>query len=370
VLQRAHRSEDAEADVPGSSYGSPEFVADVAVSKYQFAIPLYRQVEMATANNVPLNRTTLANLMMDLGDRLVPLHQYMREELLTQQLIHADETTVQVLKEPGRRPEQKSYLWVYRSGAKAQHQVVVFDYQPTRAGAHALNFLTRDDGTTFSGTLQADGYAGYNVVSDVVRVACMAHIRRKFVEALKAVPAGRGEGSIATELIDMIGELYGIERDGKGLKDDELLALRDRDSRPIVLRIETWLKENRDKVLPKSALGSAIRYALDQWPAMVRYLENPHSAIDNNVIEREVKRVVMGRKAWLFADSVNGMHANAVLYSLVQTCIANGVDPYKYFVTVIERYPKAKEPGDMQALLPWALKAELSPDTALLKMAA
>lgn len=355
---------------PGSSYGSPEFVADVAVMKYRFGMPLYRQVEMADAQGVPLNRTTLANLMIGLGDRLVALTAFMRDELLLQQLIHVDETSVQVLKEPGRRPEQKSYLWVYRSAENAERQIVLFDYQETRAGAHALNFLTREDGSIFNGTLHADGYAGYNVLSEVVRVACMAHIRRKFVDALKAVPAHMRNASVATEVIDMIGQLYGIERDGKGLKDEELLALRTRDSRPIVLRIEEWLREHRDKVFPKSALGVAIRYALDQWPAMVRYLDNAQSAIDNNIVEREIKRAVMGRKAWLFSDTPAGMHANAVLYSLVQTCLANGIDPYRYLVTVIEKFPAAKTSDDVRALLPWALKSELVSEPASFKMAA
>jgi transposase len=354
----------------GSSYGSPEFVADVATSKYQFGIPLYRQVDMAKAADVPLNRTTLANLMINLGDRLTSLHILLREKLLSQPLIQADETTVQVLKEPCRKPEQQSYLWLFRSGAKAEQQVVVFEYQQTRAGIHALNFLTRDDGSMFSGILQADGYAGYNAVSKAVRVACMAHIRRKFVDALKLIPLNSRSDSVAAEIIDMIGELYAIERAGKGLPDEELLALRNRDSRPLVSQIESWLKDHRDKALPKTALGNAIRYGLEQWPAMKRYLEDARCSIDNNIAERDIKRVVMGRKAWLFSDSVDGMEANAVLYSLVQTCIANRVDPYKYFKAVIERMPNARTQADLEALLPWSLKQEFETEADQIKLAA
>lgn len=351
---------------PGSSYGSPEFVADVATSKYQFGIPLFRQVDMAAASGVPLNRTTLANLMITLGDRLTSLHMLLREKLLSPPLIHADETTVQVLKEPGRGPEQQSYLWLFRSGAKAEQPVVVFQYQPTRAGIHALNFLTRDDGSIYSGMLQVDGYAGYNKVSDAVRIACMAHIRRKFVDALKLVPQSARWNSVAAEVIELIGELYAIERAGKGLTDEKLLALRNRDSRPIVARIESWLKEHRSKVLPKTALGNAIRYGLEQWPAMKRYLDDGRSSIDNNIAERDIKRVVMGRKA----DSVDGMESSAVLYSLVQTCIANQVDPYKYFKAVIERMPYAKSQADLEALMLWALKQDLEDETASAKLAA
>lgn len=355
---------------PGSSYGSPEFVADVATSKYQFGIPLYRQVEMAAAAGVPLNRTTLANLMITLGDRLTSLHALLREKLLSQSGIHADETVVQVLKEPGRRAEQQSYLWLFRSVAKAETQIVVFKYAETRAGIHALNFLTRDDGSMFSGKLLADAYPGYNLVSHAVRIACMAHIRRKFVDALKLVSLSERSNSLAAEVIELIGELYAIEQVGKGLSDEKLLALRDRDSRPLVNQIEAWLKKHSDQALPKTALGRAIRYGLAQWPAMKRYLDDPLCSIDNNIAERDIKRVVMGRKAWLFADSVDGMEANAVIYSLVQTCIANGVDPYKYFKAVIQEMPKAKSQADLEALLPWALKEKLNTEIDTLKLAA
>lgn len=355
---------------PGSSYGSPEFVADVAISKYQFGIPLYRQVDMAAAAGVPLNRTTLANLMIALGDRLTSLHRLLRDELLSQGQIHADETTVQVLKELRRKPQQQSYLWLFRSGAKAELQVVVFEYQQTRAGIHALNFLTRDDGTMFSGILQADAYAGYNIISEAVRIACMAHIRRKFVDALKLVPLRARSDSVAAEIIEMIGELYAIEKAGKGLTDEELLELRDRDSRPLVARIESWLNEHRAIALPKTALGTAIRYGFEQWPKMSRYLEDARCSIDNNIAERDIKRVVMGRKAWLFADSVDGMEASAVLYSLVQTCIANGVDPYRYFKAVIEKMPYAKSQNDLKALLPWNVKPELETEADPIKLAA
>lgn len=248
--------------------------------------------------------------------------------------------------------------------------MVVFEYRQTRAGVHALNFLTRDDGSMYSGKLQADGYAGYNVVSEAVRIACMAHIRRKFVDVLKLIPLGAQSDSVAAEIIEMIGELYTIERAGKGLADEQLLALRERDSQPLVDRIESWLKEHREKALPKTVLGNAIRYGLEQWPAMRRYLGDARCSIDNNIAERDIKRVVMGRKAWLFADSVDGMEANAVLYSLVQTCIANRVDPYKYFKAVIERMPYAKSQDDLEALLPWAIKQELDTEAAPVKLAA
>lgn len=148
------------------------------------------------------------------------------------------------------------------------------------------------------------------------------------------------------------------------------MALRNRDSRPLVNRIESWLKDHRDKVLPKTALGNEIRYGLEQWPAMKRYLDDGLVSIDNNIGERDIKRVVMGRKAWLFADSVDGMEANAVLYSLVQTCIANQIDPYRYFKAVIARMPYAKSQADLAELLPWVLKREFEDEATPVNLAA
>lgn len=343
----------------GTSYGSPELVSHVAIAKYQFGIPLYRQVEMAGAQNIPFNRTTLANLMITAGDRLTSIYQYMREDLINQPVIHADETVLQVLKEPGRAPQSTSYLWAYRSTAKADHQVVLFDYQQTRAGSHAKEFLKDANGKEYAGTLHTDGYAGYNRLDASKRVACMAHIRRKFVKIIDSLPDDQKSLTAAGEVLELIGHLYGIEREGKDLPDDQLLELRARNSKPLVAAIKNWLIEHRDIALPKSALGRAIQYALDQWPAMEGYLDDARSPIDNNIIEREIKQVVIGRKNWLFSDTPDGAYANAVLYSLVLTSRANGIDPYRYLVTVISRLPQVKSAGEVEALMPWNLKREL-----------
>lgn len=344
---------------PGSSYGSPEFVSHVAVAKYQFGLPLYRQVAMAAAQGIPFNRTTLANLMIAAGDRLTSIYQHLREDLIKQPVIHADETVLQVLKEPGRAPQSTSYLWAYRSAAKNNHQVVLFDYQQTRAGNHAKEFLKDTDGKEYTGTLHTDGYAGYNRLESSKRVACMAHIRRKFVKIIDSLPDDQKSLTAAAEVLELIGRLYGIERDGKDLHDDQLLELRNRESKPLVAKIKRWLLEHRDIAMPKSALGRAIQYALDQWSAMERYLDDARSPIDNNIIEREIKQVVIGRKNWLFSDTTDGAYANAVLYSLVLTSLANGIDPYRYLVTVISRLPQVTSAAEVEALLPWNLKHEL-----------
>lgn len=344
----------------GSSYGSPEFVAHVAVAKYYFGIPLYRQVAMAEAQGMPFNRTTLANLMVAAGDRLTSIYEHMRVALIKLPLIHVDETVLQVLKEPGRTPQSNSYLWAYRSGARTAHQVVMFNYQQTRSGAHAKAFLTDADGNEYAGILHTDGYAGYNRLTASTRVGCMAHIRRNFFEILSSLPHDQRSSTAAAEVVELIGRLYRIERDGKLLSDDQLLELRNRESKPIVAQVKKWLLEHQAIAMPKTALGKAIHYALAQWSAMERYLDDARSPIDNNIIEREIKHVVIGRKNWLFSDTPAGAYASAVLYSLVLTSLANGIDPYRYLVAVISRLPQASSATEVEALLPWNLKHELT----------
>lgn len=337
--------------VPGSSYASPEFLSHVACYKYQFGLPFYRQETIFEQSGLPFNRTTLANLMNTCADQLTPLIQALKDELLRQKIIHADETTIQVLKEEGRKAQSQSYLWHYRSAASAAHQVVLFDYQKTRAGEHPRTYLNG-----FKGYLHVDGYSGYNHIPDTQRVGCMAHVRRKFVEATKAIPEGHGEYSHAKYAIDTIGVLYGIERKLTDQPPKIKFEARQQESIPILLKFKKWLDDMKPKVLPKSALGKAIHYAVEQWSTLLRYAENGGLSIDNNIAEREIKQVVIGRKNWLFADTADGAYTNAVMYSLVQTARANGLDPYAYLQHVFALLPNMKTAEEVIDLLPWKIQ--------------
>lgn len=335
-----------------SSYASADFLAHVAVSKYQFGLPFYRQEAIFEQQGLSFNRTTLANLMIGCSDKLAALHETLRTELLGQGVIHADETSLQVLKEPGRKPQSKSQLWLYRSGEGAEQPVVLFEYQMTRQGAHPRNFLNIGGKRPFTGYLQVDGYAGYNGMSGVTRVGCMAHVRRKFMAVVKALPS-HVTGSHAHHAVELIGKLYNIERKIKGSPYRNRHKARQEESVPILDKFKTWLDDMHPKVTPGSGLGGAIRYAREQWDAVVRYVDDGRLSIDNNIAEREMKAVVIGRKNWLFADSMNGAHANAIMYSLVQTAKANGIDPFGYLKYVIETMPKLRTASDVQSLLPW-----------------
>jgi transposase len=341
--------------IPKSNYASPEFLAHVAVSKFQYGLPFYRQEKIFEQDHLPVSRTTLANLIIGCSNSLDSLFELLREHLCTQDVVHADETTVQVLKEDeDRRPQSKSYMWAYRSREDAVHPVVLFDYQMTRAGKHPKKFLRIGEQGAFSGYLQTDGYAGYNGMTGVIRVGCMTHARRKFDEAVATLPKGV-KWSPAHVAIDLIGKLYEIESRIKGLDHRSRYRIREQESVPILQGFKDWLDKSYSTVVPQTPLGRAIGYALDQWAAISRYVEDGRLAIDNNLSEREIKMVVIGRKNWMFADSMDGMRANATMYSLVATAKANGLNPYEYLRHVFVTLPYLKTAAEAESLLPWNL---------------
>lgn len=345
--------------IPGSSFGSSSVLADIVVNKYQFALPLHRLTHMYDRAGMSINRTTMANLMVSLADRLTPLYERFRETLLSQDVIHADETTLQVLKEPGRDPESQSFMWQYCSSPHAAQPLAMFEYQPTRAGAHALKFLTAPDGKAFNGYLQVDGYAGYNTIQAASRVGCMAHVRRKFVEVLQSIPTANAKDSIAQQPIGLIQKLYVIEAQMKTAAVSERKRVRQTQSIPILNQLKAWLDEHVKLVLPKSLLGKAIHYALGQWSYVIRYVENGLLSIDNNIAERSIKNLVIGRKNWLFSTSVDGAYATAVLTTMVQSAVLNKLDPYQYLVQVLNKLPYTESEKDFEEMMPWNIKAGL-----------
>ena len=343
--------------IPKSSYSSPEFLAHVAVSKFQYGLPFYRQERIFEQDRLPVNRTTLANLMIRCSNQMVSVYELLREHLCTQAVVHADETTVQVLKEDeDRRPQSTSYMWLYRSREDEAHPVVLFEYQMTRSGQHPKKFLRIGESDGFSGYIHTDGYAGYNGMTGTIRVGCMAHARRKFDEAAKVVPHGVTRSrSPAHVAIDLIGKLYEIEARIKGLDHRDRHKVRTEESVSVLKKFKDWLDNMYPQVVPKSALGRAVGYAHDQWTFISRYVEDGRLAIDNNISEREIKMVVIGRKNWMFSDSMDGMRANATMYSLVATAKANGLNPYDYLRHVFATLPYLKTAAEVESLLPWNL---------------
>jgi transposase len=333
------------------SLASPQSLAYVMTLKYVDGLPLYRQVKHLERMDVTIGRSVLCNWMLKGADWLEMIYGLLKKELLSGEVLAADETTVQVLKEPGRPAESKSYMWLYRTGGDGGPPIVLFEYQMTRASEHPKDFLKG-----FRGYLQVDGYVGYDDVPNVILVGCWAHARRKFDEAIKALPSHLYDNpGKSREALDFINKLFAIEQRLKGCTPQERKQQRDQLSRPIVESFKVWLDSLANAVLPKSALGTAITYCRKQWPKLVRFLEDGRLELDNNRAERSIKPFVMGRKAWLFANTPRGARASAIIYSIVETAKENGLNPYEYLVHLFKQLPNidVKNPEVLKKLLPW-----------------
>jgi transposase len=329
------------------SLASPGLLAHVAVSKYQDALPLYRQEQILRRIGVDLPRATLANWMIQAGQLIQPLINLMRDRLLAGDLVQMDETTVQVLKEPGKRAQSKSYLWVQRGGPP-DHPLVLYDYDPSRSQRVPERLLEG-----FTGYLQTDGYEGYNAVAaraGIVHLGCWAHARRKFNEAVKA--QGKQRAGRAWRGLSLIQKLYRIERLMKDATPEDRHAYRREHAQPVLDELREWLDGSLPQVPPKSAIGKALNYLHNEWPKLIRYLEDGRLPIDNNLTENAIRPFVVGRKNWLFSDSVRGVKASANLYSLIETAKANDLEPYAYLRHLFTELPRAKTADDIEALLP------------------
>ena len=329
-------------------------LAWVATSKYQDALPLYRQAALLARFGGEMSRNTLAASMVRVGEAVQPVINLMRDHLLDAQIVMGDETVIQVLKEPGRAPQSKSYLWAQMNGSDPP--VRLFDYAPGRGEIHASKLYV---GIRPGAVLMSDGYEVYNCIAqthDLVHLGCWAHCRRYFVEAEAVIPKkARGPDQPATRFIDAIGKLYAVEAKARDLGPEQRGQLRQEHSRPVLQRIEALLLAHLHTVPPSSLLGKALHYLQSQWPKLIRYVENGAWPIDNNRCENAIRPFVIGRRNWLFADTVGGATASANLYSLIETCKANQVDPYRYLEALFRRLPLAETADDYEALLPWCL---------------
>ena len=330
--------------IPGS-IASPEALAAVVVAKYCDALPLYRLTDIFARGGLEITRGTLANWCIKSAELLSPLIAAMKTHLLAQSTLCADETTIQVLDEKERTAQQKSYMWVYRSNQYTSKAVVIYDYQPSRARSCPQTFLTG-----YAGYLQCDGYSAYENIDDIIPVGCWAHARRKFHDALIVQPKKTGKAKIAIKYIQ---SLYKIEKKAKLLTSEARQQLRVKEASPILLKFHEWLTKSAATVTPKSKLGLAISYTLNQWEKLRRYLNSGELGIDNNVTERDIRPFTTGRKNWMFSQSVEGADASAVLYSIVMTCRANSINPYLYFQKLFTELPQRDEFADLSDLLPW-----------------
>lgn len=349
------------ADLPPQplpkSNASADFLATLLAVKFADGLPLARFEHVLARHAVAVPRQTLARWVIGCSHLLQPLHNLMRDVLLDATLIHMDETVVQVLKEPDRSPTSQSYMWV-QTGGPPDKTVVLYDYDMSRSAQVPIRLLEG-----FKGYLMTDGYDGYNALArtqGIQRLACWAHVRRRFVDAVRVQPKGkRGK---ADEAVALIGKLYGIEREYKDASVDARYQARQTAGAAVLAQLRAWLDKTQPLVTPKSALGTALAYMDNLWPRLTVYIQRGDLPIDNNRSENAIRPFVVGRKAWLFSDTPAGAHASAVIYSLVQTAKANGLEPYAWLRRVLHDLPAAKSVDEVEALLPWNLRL---PDFAL-----
>jgi len=337
--------------LPGSVV-SPSLLAFIMDKKYSEAMPLYRQEKGFENLGIDISRQNMASwVIKGTNTWLSPLFDRMRFHLLKEDLIHADETVLSVLDE---KDNMKNYMWLYASGERGLERIILYDYQKSRASKHAKNFLS-----DYRGYLQTDGYAGYNSLGEVTHMACMAHARRKFKEALDAAPDSMSLGKTkSAEALKLFQKLYAIEKQIAKESSDERYRIRSVQAKPILDALHCWLTTESEKTLPKSKLGQAIRYTLKLWDKLIIYLDDGRLSIDNNLAERAIKPFVIGRKNFLFSKSPLGATASGIAYSIIETAKANHLLPFQYLTYLFETLPNIDITNldELDACLPWSEK--------------
>ena len=344
-----------KAAVPRSvlnhSLASPSSVSYVMYQKYVNSIPLYRQEKDWEQMGIALSRATMANwVIRSSQDHFEPVIRHLQKELLKREVIHCDETPVQVLKEEGKKPQTKSYMWLYRTGNDGKAPIILYDYQPSRSGENAASYLK-----DFKGYVHSDGYSGYNKLDGITRCGCWAHLRRKFVEAIpdkKAVGAPLTSAEIGR---DYCNQLFKVEESLKDLTPKERFCKRLELEKPILEAFWCWLESLT--VLKGSALGKAVTYAMNQRPFMENYLLDGRCALSNNAAENAIRPFTVGRKNWLFADTPKGASASAAVYSIIETAKANGLNVFAYLQHLLLYMPDTdwqNHPEELDDLMPWS----------------
>ena len=348
-----------KAAVPRSvlnhSLASPSSVSYVMYQKYVNSIPLYRQEKDWEQMGIALSRATMANwVIRSTQEHFEPVIKHMQKELLKREVIHCDETPVQVLKEEGKKPQTKSYMWLYRTGNDGKAPIILYDYQPSRSGDNAASYLK-----DFKGYVHSDGYSGYNKLDGITRCGCWAHLRRKFVEAIpdkKAVDAPLTSAEIGR---DFCNQLFKVEESLKDLTPKERFCKRLELEKPILEAFWCWLESLT--VLKGSALGKAVTYAMNQRPFMENYLLDGRCAISNNAAENAIRPFTVGRKNWLFADTPKGASASAAVYSIIETAKANGLNVFAYLQHLLLYMPDTdwqNYPEELDDLMPWSSEVQ------------
>lgn len=328
------------------SIASSELLAYIGVAKFEDYLPLYRLERILQRIGVDIPRCTLSLWVIRCAELLKPLYNLLLEQSQHYDVASIDETPVQVLNEPGREATTQSYMWVL-GGGPMEKPVWLYHYAPTRSHRVLDDLLGH-----FTGYLHCDGYTGYDSFAakqpGITQVGCWYHVRRYFKDAEKLC----SKAGLANHVLRVIKQLAKIEDEGKKLTPEQRYHLRQRKAKPQLKSLKAWLMEHCVKVPPQSTLGKAFAYSLNQWPKLINYLKDGRLQFSNNHTERAVKPFVMGRKAWLFANSVAGAKAAAIIYSIIETCKANRIPTYEYLVFAFTHLPQCQTVEQIEKILP------------------
>jgi len=338
-------------------------LAWMTTAKYEDGLPLYRQAALlGRFGGTDLSRNTMAASMVRVGQAVQPIINLLRDHLLDSPITFGDETRVQVLKEPGRAAQTQSFMWAQMTDGSGPigtgPPIRLFGYSPSRSAGAAQDLYA---GIRVGSVLMSDGYEVYNQIAQqhqLVHLGCWAHCRRYFIEALDALPKhARTPEQPAVQFIELIGQLYAVESRADDCKMDPQARLgeRQRHSVPVLELIQALLMTHVHAVVPGSLLGKALHYLSAQWPKLSPFVTDGSYPIDNNPCENSIRPFVVGRRNWLFADTVGGANASANLYSLLQTCKVNGIEPHRYLAALFTALPLASTADDYEALLPWRI---------------
>jgi len=333
------------------SIATPELVAQTILSKYEDHVPLYRQEQIWKRLGIDLPRNSCCGWLMKVSELCEPLWGLLKEDIVKSSYAQADETPVVVLKIGNAKKRKKAYMWCYRSHPPNEPSSICFEYQPSRSGTYAAEFLKG-----FNGYLQTDMYQGYRqFVKDnphIIHVGCLAHARRYFADIVKV----HKTPGLAHEAIQFFKTLYAIEQDIKDLSVEARHQIRQEKSNPTLKDFKAWLDRSVQQVPDQFAIGKAIHYCLNHWTELTHYTQHGMLHIDNNLIENNIRPFALGRKNWLFNGSPRGAKAGAILYSLLATCKASQINPEAYLVKMLSNIRACKTKEDFRQLLPYHIQ--------------
>lgn len=343
----------ANSILPGT-IATPELLSFIIFSKFFQALPLYRLEELFRLHGIELKRGTMAKWLIQVSEKLVPIYNLLQDKAFESGYMAIDATYVQVLKEPGRAPETKSFMWARGSPEKG---IVLFDYDPSGGGGVAKKLMTG-----FQGALQADAHRGYEALDrkNLLLLGCMMHSRRRFH---KAFLIAKKKPGLASEALAAFKWLYDREEEYKkrGLTPTQRKEIRDRELKPSLQTMKEWM-ESKLKSVPKSSpLGNAFNYFINEYPELTAFLEDGRYEIDNGWLERTIRKFAIGRRNWMFCDTVEGANSSSILYSLAITAKLNGKDPFKVMVEILTELPKATSIDDYEKLTELLLTKEQVP---------